>query len=95
MTDDMAIPACPVELVPGEACGEPAELNAPFPICVTHMAELYVFVRRSMSWQEDLARGQRALVALPPEGQQTVYYVALNEMVKIGWTGAIRQRLRH
>lgn len=95
MNDGNAMPTCPVEMAPGYLCDEEVLPAAPFPICMTHVAELYSFAHQAFTWQGRLMQDRDQVVPpLPSTDEPTVYYLATFGLVKIGWSATLRTRLR-
>lgn len=92
MYDVSDVPTCPVELRPGFTCAAGVIVTAPFPICTEHAAELYYFMHKSISWDGQLA-STAVTPVVPSRGEPVVYYLALTNYIKIGWSKNLTRRL--
>lgn len=91
MEEFTAVPRCSA----WESCEQPPLPGAPFPICLVHAAQVFGFVRK----HADIRRGfdasrapsQAEMVAM--SGKAVVYYIAVDGLIKIGWTKSLHRRL--
>lgn len=94
---------CTIEIVSGSFCDAESAPDMPFAICAPHALELY---RRMHELVTDVRENHRAypdIHAAVVEGvrerkntrRHQVYYVRVGELIKIGVTKDLRQRLTH
>lgn len=77
---------CTIQGDNGRFCDADSVPFAPYPICAKHLVRLYQFAR-------DWIAPTREPAAPPPPAQGTIYYLLVGELVKIGFTINLRQRL--
>lgn len=100
--------SCTVQRSDGRFCDAPSAEDVPFPICGRHALKLYRHMRDLVleAFEDD---GVKATIALEilRDGQREakrkierhadrkhfVYYLRVGELIKIGTTGNLRQRL--
>lgn len=97
---------CTVQKNSGNFCDDPSVEDAPFPICLRHAAQLYGFIRGHIqAVADDRETVLDAAVELLGEREVTpcrsdpsehgiVYYVQIGDMVKIGTSVNLKQRLQ-
>lgn len=93
--------SCTAQKNDGSFCDRPSLRDAPFPICVTHTAELYRFIRQHMDAAAETTlsvletldtawNGGRKFKVL---GESIVYYVEVGPLIKIGTTTDLERRI--
>jgi hypothetical protein len=96
---------CTIELPGGKFCDAPEAPDVPFPICAPHALEIYrhmnelvTEVRENyrdhmgthVAMMDQLVADRHAAVNSP---KHRVYYVRVGDMIKIGMTANVRQRV--
>lgn len=96
---------CTVESDGGRFCDAPSAPGSPFPICGNHAVELYRWMQGMVSDVMDNYREHLDVHAAMVQGvadqeyakantrQHRVYYVRVGDLIKIGMTARLRQRL--
>lgn len=86
---------CSVKTFRGDECGNRPAPDAPFPVCVNHMISLSLYYSEYRS-----GISLRALEASParekqpaPDDRGVIYYVQFGDLIKIGTTTNLSQRL--
>jgi len=98
------IPECTVQLSDGRFCEAESMEDAPFPICERHAHAIFMHMRDTS--ELTLENIRKALGIRRPEykmandareaayrAQSVVYYVRLNDRIKIGYTVNLKARL--
>lgn len=101
----MRFTRCTVQGGKGNFCDAPASEEAPFPICVKHLTEAYRAVRdRIMDLRDEdplfasliAVGGIEALHREPEKPMRAhIYYLQVGELLKIGYTERLRQRINN
>lgn len=106
MPDSSVFSACTAQRNDGTFCDAPSLPNAPFPICVSHAAKVLTFLRNSVydvtngdTSTESIASylrmdGSKPRVKKLPPAQNVVYYVSVQDWIKIGTTTCLEYRIR-
>lgn len=96
---------CTIQLPDGSPCGQPGAHGMPFPVCGRHAAQLYRHLVKLMGEYDSqpLARMQMFVDAIEEQRAAAhnkaarrppvVYYVQVGELIKIGHTSLLRQRM--
>ncbi len=76
-------------------CEAPGDPVAPVPLCQQHLRDAAVYVMVKV--QERQAEEAAAPVVRPAPGTREgwVYFVRVGDLIKIGWTGQPRTRMRN
>lgn len=95
---------CTIQLDDGPLCGEPSAQHMPFPICGSHASQLYRHVAkilgdtlddptfRAAYYLDHVKRDDQRLTARAAQPHH-VYYVQVGDLIKIGYTSALKQRM--
>jgi len=89
---------CTVQRLRERFCGRPSAPGTPFPICVHHLAEMCDFLRERLAMPDAV----EAALKLPVLDKRrtfgprvsVVYYLRVGQLVKIGTTWRIKDRMR-
>lgn len=96
---------CTIQLRDGTPCGQPSAPHMPFPICGAHGAELYRHVAKMLGGlaEDPGFRAAYAMDVLDRDRQKVadrnaqrdhhVYYVQIGDLIKIGYTSTLKQRM--
>lgn len=97
-------PSCSIPTLDGGACSAPTHPRMPFPVCSAHAVQLWRHVNKHMDHlvggSEDAGPTPRvaktAVRKIAPNGRSTavVYYLRIGELIKIGTTNNLNQRLK-
>jgi hypothetical protein len=99
------ISACTIELSDGSPCGRPSAREMPFPICGRHAAQLYRYLIKLMGdfdsqplarmqmWVDTIEDLQAAAAAKAAKRSYVVYYLQVGDLIKVGYTAHLRQRM--
>lgn len=93
---------CTAQKESGRFCDDPTIPDAPFPICFRHAAQLYRFLRGRITEDTDKDTAlERVATLLEPRGRATttvehvvVYYLQVGDLIKIGATTRLADRLQ-
>lgn len=83
----------------GEFCDSPSMPDTPFPICPKHAAKIFMHLRDKVNGATWTDKVDAVLAAQPtrkraPARVGTIYYVRMGDLIKIGYTGNLTQRMR-
>lgn len=97
---------CTAQAESGRFCDDPTMEGAPFPMCIRHGAQLMAFMHGVAEQVEASPVDIRMLVLqkthdprrrrdhLPLRPTETIYYVQVGDLLKIGYSTNLRQRLK-
>ena len=105
MTPTTPLSSCTAQLRTDRFCDHPSLPDAPFPICVKHAAQLYAFLNGRMGAGDQLLE-LRADCAVNIDDaavrrfklhamSEVVYYVCVGDLVKIGRTSSMADRMSY
>lgn len=95
---------CTARLNQGDFCTSKSLPDAPFPICITHAADVMRYINSHLPDEpaaalaadpepkvedEDLAQ-----VPITPRGEEVVYYILVGDHIKIGYSTNLIERVR-
>lgn len=97
---------CTAQAESGSFCDAPTMEGAPFPICIRHGAQLLRFMQGSIADLQSAPVELRMLVMdqthdarrrrrdhLPLNQPETVYYLQVGDLLKIGFSAHLKQRI--